>query len=141
MPCRYTLHPDIGILHCRFSGHLHLDDILGFVDRLLRDPGHRDGTNILADARALTRLDIDGPAQRRLSNRLAALERWRGMPRSCAIIAAGEPVWSLVGSIVATTSLESPVVFDRFRNPSGALAFVGLNPRLHSDRFGYLPVP
>ena len=63
------------------------------------------------------------------------------MPRSCAIIAAGEPVWSLVGGIVATTSLESPVVFDRFRNPAGALAFVGLNPRLHSDRFGYLLVP
>ena len=141
MPCCYKLHKDIGTLHCRLSGHLNLGEIFRFIDQVLRAPGHLDGTNIVADTRAMTRLDMDTATQQQLFDCLAFLDEWDGLPRSCAVIAGGEPLWTLLGSIVSTTTLHSTVVFQRFRNPAEALAFVGLNPRVHAERFGYLPVP
>lgn len=141
MPCSYRLHKEIGTLHCHLSGHLNLSEVFRFFDQILRAPGHRDGTNIIADTRAMTRLDMDAATQQQFSDCLAFLGEWDGLPRSCAVIVGGEPLWSLLGNIVAMTTLDSPVVFQRFRLPSEALAFIGLNPRLYAERFGYLPVP
>ena len=141
MPSAYTLHPELGILHCRFTGHLNLRDGFALIDRAARDPLHADGTNVIADFLAVSRFDMDWSTQRQLTQRMSALARWSGLPRSCALLVSGEPTWSFAGSIVATVTLKSPIVFERFKTPAGALAFVGLDPRQHLERFGYLPVP
>ena len=140
MPCTYALYPDLATLHCRFSGRFNMRDALNMIERAGAEPRHEDGTNVIADFLDVTRFDIDINSQWRMFRYLAALEDWPGLPRSCALIADGEPVWAMAGTIVDQTTLESPLVFERFLAPSPALRFVGLDPNRHGGRFGYGPV-
>lgn len=111
------------------------------LDKGAADPAHRDGTNVIADFLRVARFDMDRPAQRRMFSKLSALATWDGLPRSCAFLAGGEPIWTLAGTIVAQTTLKSPIVFDRFQSPAEAIAFIGLDARLHAGRFGYATEP
>ncbi len=141
MAYTYRFHKDVGTLHARFSGRVHLREDLDMIDRAAALPEQREGINVIGDFLLVTWFDMDWASQRRLLALMSSLPGWDGLPRSCVILCDGEPIWSFAATIVQQTTLSSPIVFERVKTPVEALRFVGLDPRQHSEKFGYLPVP
>ena len=135
----YKLHHDVSILHCRFTGEVSLRVILDLLDKLSADPVYSGGIDVIADFLRITHVEVDRSNQRRLFARMETLSDAQALPRSCALLVQGEPLWSFAGMLAEQTTLQSPLVFERFRTPGDALTFVGLDPRRQSERFGYLP--
>lgn len=137
MPCTYTLHEDINILHCWLKGKPSLRDILILFDETTSDPNNLDSTNLIIDFVKMREIGFNDVEEQQLISILIGVSLRRNFKKKCALLADREPGWSLAGRVEAGMAQKSLVEFKRFRDPAEALKFVGVNRPVELGRLGF----
>ncbi|MHA6263381.1 hypothetical protein ACXYMO_09275 [Arenibacterium sp. CAU 1754] len=137
MPCTYTLHKDINILHCRLTGAPSLRDILDLFDKAATEPGNIDTTNVIIDLLQIAELRFNDAQEQQLIAMLIGFSLRRNYRKKCAILADCEPGWSLAGRVTTATAGKTLVEFERIRDPSQALTFLDVSKPVELVSLGF----